>query len=348
MRALSMAWPLLAFLAQQASSQPTLQSASPYEPASAARNGAAPPRRPQPRFAGRDAEQAQKKHLNLDQDPNDPHSKGFEPREHKDRWTFGRAHAALHHVLDEAVFGDAASVATTLDAFSADHGLSYGIGAERAFALDRSIRLAAGMATLGDVAGGATSKQGPFLEAHAPAGAGGNSSGLAVLVLDSGFGGVTIRCLQPLLQVVADTPHEVVSVEPESHFSDGVHRMVTHALGEAGTDLIRHTPLMPGEDTTLGEVVESVFDSHELKHFNVVMLGGRDRDRHGEQLQELLKSGALKEGSIVHAPGPGRDDASTARYMKLLHGASFATEVHDEDGGAAVVASLRTSHDDEL
>lgn len=256
--------------------------------------------------------------LDIGLDPKDPHADGFEPRpgpeEGGSMWAFGRAHAAVHHVLQHAVEGNASDVASVLDAFSAKHGLLFGLGASRGGVLEDAVRRKAEAAQV-------AAKQG--------------LSRLNILILRAGLGGGTLRCLPPLLNIGnPGSVYEVVSVESDHHLSDGSARLVSHALstGDAahGAHDIRHTPLMPSEDTVLEEVLESLHDGYELKGFDVVVLGGSRAD-HRQDLETLLESGALRPGAILHSDGPARGDEGTEKYIEFLQGSGgrLDYEVHE-------------------
>jgi len=280
--------------------------------------------------------------LDVGVDPKDPHGQGYEPRpgleEGADRWAFGRAHAAVHHVLQSSKEGNVSDVVAVLDAFSAEHHLPFGLGASRGLVLQAAVR-----------------QRGEVQNDASQAG-----SGLNLLILQAGLGGATLRCIPALLEI--DRPasvYELVSVEEDHHLSDGSRRLVEHALGSGGTAYgpvevdIRHTPLMPAEETTLAEVLETLMDGYELKGFDVVVLGG-DRKKQQSQLETLLEQGALRSGAIVHGDGPPRGDASTEKYLEFLQGSGghFDYEVHDvpeaalngqdmASAAAIVVATLR-------
>merc|ERR1719401_767880 len=107
-------------------------------------------------------------------------------------------------------------------------------------------------------------------------------------------------------------------------------------------------PLLPGEDTMLDGVLETLRDNYEYSSFDLVLLEDGPDGRLGQQQQvtALLAAGSLSQWAVLHAEGPGAGDAETAGYLELLrHGANgqrFEPEVHDlGDGGAAVVSVLR-------
>jgi len=282
-------------------------------------------------------------------DPHSPHEMhGFEPRPGPyevggNIWTFGKAHAALHHVLREVPKGDPAAAANAMDAFAAKHGLKYHIGIPQAIALDNATRQA--------VAEAAT---------HAAVDEGIAVRQLNVLVLGAGLGTRLLRCLPALLESTpAAGTHEVVSVEHDAHLSGYGHQLFNHAVGigedspKDAFEVVGHLPLMPAEDTTLEEVLESLREGYEFSSFDLVLLEDGPDGRLGQQhqLTTLLATGALGEGAVVHAEGAGLGDIETTGYLELLKqgvagGQRFHSEVHDlGDGGAAVVSILRRRSD---
>lgn len=287
--------------------------------------------------------------LNLEADPRDPHSRGFEPRpgpeEGGDIWVFGRAHATVHHVLERTRRGNAQEVADVLDAFSAEHGVPFGLGAGSARALELAARAALGLEAGTDIGG-------PFLPASGKTGA--QTKGLNVLVLGAGLGTRTLRCLPTLLASVnPDVPHEVVSIEDDAHLMDGSSQLLSHAIGmEGSSSPVRHLPLMPGEGTEFGDLLETLQDGYGFAAFDFVLLESSDRAKHVEQLDTLLQRGALRQGAVVHAEGPDESHKETQEYLTYLqksNRASFDRKLHDVgDGASAVVARLREYHGNEL
>mmetsp|Transcript_48418 Transcript_48418/g.87646 ORF Transcript_48418/g.87646 Transcript_48418/m.87646 type:complete len:390 (+) Transcript_48418:58-1227(+) len=292
--------------------------------------------------------------LEASPDPNDPHAHGFEPRpgpgEGGDMWAFGRAHAAVHHVLQHAPEGNATAIADMLDAFSTEHGLSFGLGAVKGQVVARAVHsalelVAADSSTTGTAAD--SSRNGRKAARSTDA-----MRRLHVLILNSGLGGVALRCLPALLEMgEPGAPHEVVSVEENDHLSDGGARLVAHALSGAVSDVdVRHTPLIPGDGTTFSEVLESLRDGYELDKFHLVFLGG-DRVRQQSQVETLLEQGALRAGSVIHGEGPGREDVGTEGYLEFLErsGGRFDYEVHDTGTNrVAIVSTVRDRHGAEL
>lgn len=281
--------------------------------------------------------------LHASPDPRDPHADGFVPRLSVDEggsmWTFGRAHAAVQHVLQNAPAGKPEAVANMLDAFSSEHGLSFGLGPDRGRVIDQAVRSAMPVVAADAVSDGVS-------ESSAA------DSQRLVLILNSSIGGVALRCLPALLyKGVPGTPHEVVSVESNDHLSDGGARLVAHALSGRNDDIeVRHTPLIPAEDTTLPEVLETLRDGYELGKFHIVFLGG-DRAQQRSQLETLLEQGALRTGAVIHGEGPGRGDSGTEGYIEFLEhsGGRFDYEVHDTGPDrVAVVSTVRDRHNAEL
>eukprot|EP00929_Paragymnodinium_shiwhaense_P091733 TRINITY_DN51639_c0_g4_i1.p1 TRINITY_DN51639_c0_g4~~TRINITY_DN51639_c0_g4_i1.p1 ORF type:complete len:366 (-),score=71.68 TRINITY_DN51639_c0_g4_i1:136-1233(-) len=280
-------------------------------------------------------------------DPKDPRGADYEPRqwsgleEGGQKWTFGRIHATLQHVLAAAPEGNASAVADTLDTFSAEHELGHGLGATRRSAVEAAATAAVAEALSRAATGdGATAQQSL-------------QRGLHVLVLGAGLGSSTLRCLPILLNAaMSDTSaaHEIVSVEHDDHLSDAGAQLLRHALGSEQAQRLRHLPLLPGADTTLLEVLHSLRFGYELGPFDLTLLEGRVRDSHAEQLAALLERGVLRPGSVVHAEGPGRGDAGTERLLTILEGKGsgrtaghkFDVEMRDVwDGASAVIATYR-------
>lgn len=267
-------------------------------------------------------------------DPNDPHAKGFEPRpgpdEGGDIWTFGRAHAAAQHALDSEA-GNALAVAEALDLFSAEHRLSFGLGPAHGAVLDGLVRSAAAAAVARDKPG-------------APA------AGLHVLVLDSGLGAGTLRLLPPLLAASGRGHHELVGVETNDHLSDVGARLVAHALDGAEGAEVRHTALLPGDDTSFEEMIESLTDGYEIGKagFDVVLLGGGGRAEHMRKMETLVERKALRLGSIVHTASH-REDPETEWYLgttqRGVGGGRFEHEIHDVEGNVTAVVSTFRGRD---
>jgi len=277
-------------------------------------------------------------------DPHDPRGPDFEPRPHPDesgdKWAFGKVHAALHHVLDESQEGNVTSVVDTLDAFSAAHSLGLSLGRARGDVVENAVRKATNRSTI-------AIRSSPESESNATSA----RRALNLLVLGAGIGSGTLRCLPPLLEGVYDGPHEIVSVEGNVHRSDAGAQLLRHALGDGREDdAVRHLPLMSADDTTLPEILDSLMgvNGYDVGPFDVVLLEGRARDLHLQQLQHLINKRALRDGAVVHAEGPGRGDADTEKFLALLdaghRGARFDYEVREVwPGVAAVVATHQSS-----
>lgn len=279
--------------------------------------------------------------LDLQPDPRDPRPEGFEPRKNPgeggDLWTFGKVHALVHHVLEHARLGDPVAVADELDAFSSKHKLDLGFGAERGPLVDQIVRTA--IASLQHAA--TVGSTGSVMQRE-----------LRILVLGAGLGGCALRCLPALLASgPSNEMHQVVSVEGDADLASAGEQLVSHAVGSGGNVTVQHTPLMPGDDTTLAEVLETLRDGYDLGQFDVAFLTGR-RDRAAQQgeLAALLNSGALRDpGAIVLAFGPGTNDAGTQQYLNFLnqHGRGrFGTQVRNVGEGAAIVSTLQGHADD--
>lgn len=271
-------------------------------------------------------------------DPHDPHANGFEPRpgldEGGDIWTFGRAHAALHHALGSSQAGSAPAVADALDAFAAEHGLDeHGLGPAHGLVLDGLAHSAAAAAA---TRRGSHRRDDP-------------AAGLHVLVLDAGLGGHTLRLLPGLLAAPTSDAHEVVAVEKSDHLSDAGARLVAHALDGASGSKVRHTPLLPSDDLSLEDLLDTVTssDGHGVggAGFDVVLLGGGSRAEQMRRVETLVERKALRLGSLVHAAAAA-EDPEAQWYLDTLHrgvgGGRFEHEVHDVDRGvSAVVSSFR-------
>merc|ERR1711924_158037 len=100
-----------------------------------------------------------------------------------------------------------------------------------------------------------------------------------------------------------------------------------------------YLPIMPGEDTTTKELLETLRDAYEYRSFDVAMLGEGGRSKQQEDLDAILNEGLLQHGSVVHAEGPGTENQGTASFLKYLEERQFETIVHQADGGSAVVVS---------
>jgi len=287
--------------------------------------------------------------LNAELDPHSPHAvHGFEPRpgpyeDGGNIWTFGKAHAALHHVLRKVPKGDPVAASEELHAFAVENGLQYHLTVDRAAALDNATRKAVAAATTAAAEGGAL-------------GTATSTRPLNVLVIGAGFGVRLLRCLPALLEASPpaggadddEGTHEVVSVERDNHLSGYGDQLFSHAIGEDGRHAVRHTAMLPGEDTSLEELLESLRDNYDYRSFDLVLLEDGPDGRLGQQRQltGLLQAGVLSSGGVVHAEGVGAGDAETEGYLELLRkgagGNRFESDVHDiGDGGAAIISKLR-------
>lgn len=283
-------------------------------------------------------------------DPHDPRGADFEPRRGPDEggheFVFGHVHAALRHVIKSTKAGDLVGAAEELEAFSAKHDLGLSVGSARAAAVEAAVKKAsAEKKSLVNKSTIAAASQ-----AHVP------TEGLHVLVLGAGMGSSALRCLPALLEngTAPDSPHELVSIEGDMHVSDTGSQLLTHALGEKHQNQVRHLPLLPAEDTSLAEVLDSLRDGYELGPFDLVLLEGRDRKKHIAQLQTLVEKNGLRSGAVVHAEGPGRGDAGTEKFLEILESSDgpgrFDYEIHDRawPGAAAVIATHRGGYKAEL
>ncbi|CAK0895579.1 unnamed protein product, partial [Prorocentrum cordatum] len=275
--------------------------------------------------------------------PHDPHADDFVPRpsEGAGLWDFGRAHAAVQHALGACRAGNATATAEAFEDFSAAHGLGFGLGAASGQAVDGAVRAAAAAAAPREGLAGAPAPP---------------TRGLRALVLRAGLGGGSLRCAASLLALGADAgTHELVSVEMDPHLSSGAAQLVQHAIGSARPAALHHTALLPGDDTALAETLESLADGYDLDSFDVVLLARGDRALQREQLATLLRAGAVRHGTVVHAEGPGSDDPGTKDYMEDLHWArgrggkmgSFSTQSHGLDGGRLATVSVFSSSREE-
>ncbi|CAE7349149.1 NLRC3, partial [Symbiodinium necroappetens] len=172
-----------------------------------------------------------------------------------------------------------------------------------------------------------------------------------MLVLGSNMGTYELRTL-PLFLRIPIPPyavHEVVSVEPEAHLSSTGSQLIFHAVGEEHTDIVRHLPLVPSDRTPLSETLESLQETYELPDFDLVVLSGGSRDKQSDELQALMKTGLLHNGTVVSAHGPGSEHDTTGRYLMGLGNRSFNNQVHElEDGSAAILSIYRPRSRDEL
>lgn len=238
----------------------------------------------------------------------------------------------MHHALGNSQAGNSLAVADSLDAFAAEHGLEFGLGRAHGLVLDGLMRRAVENAGKRQ---GAHPRNDP-------------AAGLHVLVLDAGLGAGTLRLLPPLLSAPTRDAHEIVAVEQSDHFSDVGARLVAHALDGAVGSEVRHLPLLPSEDLSLDELLDTVTssDGHGIggAGFDVVMLGGGSRAEQMRKVETLVESKALRLGSLIHATGAA-EDPEAQWYIDTLHrgvgGGRFEHEVHDVDRGVAVVSTYR-------
>lgn len=278
-------------------------------------------------------------------DPHSPHAQGFEPRpgpgEGGSIWDFGHVHAALHHVLGTASEGDAANVFSVLQSFSKEHGL--GVVPDTAqHAVEAAVRSASAAAGLSLRASQSAALRAPQINEQSKTADG---RGLRMLVLQAGMGSFELESLPLLLRLEGSgtRAHEVVSVESDPHMSDARAQIFGHALGTDREHKVMHTPILPGDDTSLSELLGSLQETYEMPSFDLIVLEGIDRQQQEEQIKEIIRSEAVHNGTVVHAVGPARDDASTARYLEMLSNSKqkFTSEVHDlADGSAAVISTL--------
>eukprot|EP00931_Biecheleriopsis_adriatica_P104083 TRINITY_DN78824_c0_g1_i1.p1 TRINITY_DN78824_c0_g1~~TRINITY_DN78824_c0_g1_i1.p1 ORF type:complete len:335 (-),score=52.78 TRINITY_DN78824_c0_g1_i1:39-1043(-) len=289
-------------------------------------------------------------------DPNSPHAAGFEPRpgpgEGGGIWDFGAVHATLNHILDSVQEGHTPGVHSALHSFSQKHdlGLASAMSDDVIEASIRAASAAAGL-RLAEPAPKPSELLAPRAAAEPDDGSA--RRGLRMLVLQAGLGSFELRSLPFLLRLRGhgNASHEIVSLEIDPQLSDAGSRLLQHALGPEGDDMIRHIPLLPSEETSIAEVMETLEESYELPSFDLVVLEGGDRLQQSEQIKELISSEAFHNGTVVHAVGPASDDPSTLNYVEQLsHGKhKFHSEIHRlEDGTAAVISSLRQHDGSEL
>ncbi|CAK9042081.1 unnamed protein product [Durusdinium trenchii] len=157
--------------------------------------------------------------------------------------------------------------------------------------------------------------------------------GLRVLVLESGLATFELRSLPQLLEL--EGPHEVASIEEDPHVSDAGARLVRHALGEHLSH-VRHLPLVTGEETTLLELLQSLREGYDLPSFDLVVLGGRNVQGCVLEVQDLLKSQALRPRGVVLAIF---DDDAAQMYLHEI-GPEFDSVVTDDPDGATTVMSV--------
>jgi len=263
------------------------------------------------------------------------HAEHYEPRlEGDDLWTFGQAHAVLRHALG-AKEGDARQVAQVVEDFCQKHQLDFGAKFSKEV-LDAALKTAAASV-------GVTLR--PSVTALlAPSPPAKMSRGLRILVLSSGWGDFELRLLPQLQRF--DGTHEVVSVEEDPHLSDVGAQVFRHARGD--TSLVRHLALMPGEETTLAELLETLKEVYDLPTFDLVLLGGAEWASRAVQVQELLGAGALRQDAAVVLAVMSSNE--TQRYLQDL-GDAFLSQVHDLNGETAestVISTLMAGTGSEL
>lgn len=271
-------------------------------------------------------------HLHPGHDAQSPvHAEHYVPRQEGDLWTFGRAHAVLRHAQKEAKEGDARHVARVVEDFCQEHQLERGnIAPDEVLAAAVKAAAAAQQLTLRP----ASSRE-ALLAPTASAGAA-SSRGLRILVLSSGWGQVELRFLPHLLRFDGD--HEVVSVEEDPHLSDVGAQLLRHALGKR--QLVRHLPLLLGEETTLLELLETLREVYELPVFDLVLLGGSDGASCAAQAQDLVAARVLRSDGLVLAIL--QDDAQ--RYLQeLAERGDFMSQVQEISGKnlAAVISTVQ-------
>mmetsp|Transcript_50697 Transcript_50697/g.94708 ORF Transcript_50697/g.94708 Transcript_50697/m.94708 type:complete len:326 (+) Transcript_50697:69-1046(+) len=281
-------------------------------------------------------------------DTESPHSTDFVPRAGGgDLWNFGRVHAALEHVLEAVPEGDIYRVPLELQEFSDKHQLKLvpPLGEEVIELAMQEAAVAAGLQLYPT-----PQKKLPDPGTEFPE----DARGIRMLVLDSGIGTFELRSM-PLLLRIPKSPiaiHEVVSLEEAAHYSNTGSQLIQHAIGEKHFDVLRHLPLVPSEETTLEETLESLQETYELPSFDLVVLSGGDRDKQTKQVEALLKSKAVHNGTVVSAHGPGRSHVGTGRYLQALEEGgkhAFTSQVHDlSDGTAAILSALRLRERQEL
>jgi len=234
---------------------------------------------------------------------------------------FGEAHAAVHHVLSKAPFGDFMSVLQALDEFSLSHELDFGTGAMRSMVLNDA------------------SQQAVTLKMNKP-----ESDGLTVLVMGAGMGCRTLHSLAPILE--ADRPdwsHRLVSVDADERLLNGVGTLVAHAL--ADHERVEHVPLrIGGEGAMFPDILKSLRTHMNFPAFDIVSLDA-SHGQHRQHLRDLVKRKALHKGSIVHVEGLGRENGELEEYLSHLETGKqrFTSEVHQlDESSSAVVSTLHS------
>lgn len=265
-------------------------------------------------------------HLHPGHDADSPvHAEHYVPRQEGDLWTFGRAHAVLRHA-QQAKEGDARHVARLVEDFCQEHQLERGVIApDEVLAAAVKAAAAAQQLTLRP----ASSREALLAPARPASGA--ETRGLRILVLSSGWGQVELRFLPHLLRFDGD--HEVVSVEADPHLSDVGAQLLRHALGQR--QVVRHLPLLPGEETTLPELLETLREVYELPVFDLVLLGGSDGASCAAQAQDLVTARVLRSDGLVLAI---LEDAQ--RYLQeLAERGDFMSQVQEISGSHSAVIS---------
>ncbi|CAK9032120.1 Protein NLRC3 [Durusdinium trenchii] len=156
---------------------------------------------------------------------------------------------------------------------------------------------------------------------------------LGTRVSDEEMSETLLGSLPQLLEL--EGPHEVASIEEDPHVSDAGARLVRHALGEHLSH-VRHLPLVTGEETTLLELLQSLREGYDLPSFDLVVLGGRNVQGCVLEVQDLLKSQALRPRGVVLAIF---DDDAAQMYLHEI-GPEFDSVVTDDPDGATTVMSV--------
>lgn len=250
-------------------------------------------------------------------------------------WAKGRAHAAVHHVTNNAAPGDAIGVADLLDAFSAEHSLPYGLGSNHVELLTTVVK--------------DRQEKAHQMNVGAP--------WITVLNVRAGLGAESLRSIPRMLEAGrAGSIMQVVNVEEDDHLSELGKKLVTHVLQEGkgsaeGPIDFRQIHHSPDEGTQMEEVLAAL-KTKGVGRYDLVLLGG-EREKHQSEVEALLKNHALHRGAVIHSDGPPRGDPATDEYLKFLQASSLLDktsrkrvtyEVHDMDGpngpAAVIVATV--------
>jgi len=208
-------------------------------------------------------------------------------------------HKLLLHVLAVAKKGDIDTSISQFDTYSESNGLGMNLGREKGDVIEETVREALAM--------------------H------GNSSEVfAVLEVGAHFGDGTLRIVRALQEarMGGDSAGEqgepasvIVSLETNGLWASGCKALVGHALAGHG---VRHESLATRASAIVA-AANAARAALGAPHFHVVLLD-HDHDRYLRDLQDLVATGALGPGSLVHADNAGRDKAILVKYLEYVQG----------------------------